>query len=203
MGQDITQYFRDLADLFAQIEVTDEQGDYLPLATGLERAVALISSQPSRNGKVIFIGNGGSATIASHQAIDYWKNGGIPAIAFNDAALLTCISNDFGYEQVFEKPIERFADARDILVAISSSGQSENILRGVRAASARGCQVITMSGFDKANPLRSLGTLNFYVPASFYGFVEISHLCLCHSIIDAIISRSASEGRLAHPLRGV
>ena len=195
MGQDITQYFRDLADLFAQIEVTDAQGNHLSLSTGLERAVALISSQPSRNGKVIFIGNGGSAAIASHQAIDYWKNGGISAIAFNDAALLTCISNDFGYEQVFEKPIEQFADARDILIAISSSGQSENILRGVRAANARGCQVITMSGFDKVNPLRSLGMLNFYVPAAFYGYVEISHLCLCHSIIDVVISRSALEYR--------
>lgn len=115
------------------------------------------------------------------------------AIAFNDACLLTCISNDFGYQYVFEKPIEMFAAVDDILVAISSSGRSENILRGVGAAKNKGCNIITMSGFDPDNPLRSTGNINFYVPSHSYGYVEISHLSLCHYIVDTIIGRKNAQ----------
>ena len=135
-------------------------------------------------GKIIFIGNGGSAGIASHQAVDYWKNGKIRAIAFNDAALLTCVSNDYGYAHVFEKPLEMFAQSQDILFAISSSGRSENIVRGVRAAKKTGCQVITFSGFALDNPLRTLGDINFYVASQEYGPVEIAHLTLSHYLLD-------------------
>src|SRR3989338_10846589 len=96
--------------------------------------------------KVILIGNGGSAAIASHEALDFWRGSGIPAISFNDPAHLTCIANDFGYEHVFSRPIEIFAQKGDILIAISSSGRSENILKGVQAARQKGCYVITLSG---------------------------------------------------------
>jgi D-sedoheptulose 7-phosphate isomerase len=135
----------------------------------------------------MFIGNGGSAAIASHQAVDFWKNGGVRAIAFNDTSLLTCIGNDYGFAQVFEKPVEMFADAGDVLIAISSSGRSENILRGARAARERGCHVVTLSGFAADNPLRALGHLNFYAPGQGYGLVEITHLSICHAICDAIV----------------
>jgi len=143
---------------------------------------------------VIFIGNGGSAATASHQAIDYWKNGGMRAVAFNDASLLTCVSNDFGYQHVFEKPMEMFADAGDVLFAISSSGRSENILRGVAAATIKGCHVVTMSGFAPDNPLRRAGYLNFYVPSQSYGYVEITHLSLCHCIVDCIVDEAKTSG---------
>ncbi|HAM59185.1 MAG TPA: phosphoheptose isomerase, partial [Candidatus Rokubacteria bacterium] len=126
--------------------------------------------------------------IASHQAVDYWKNGGMRAVAFNDPSLLTCVSNDFGYRHVFAKPIEMFADAGDALIAISSSGQSENILRGVEAARRARCRVITLSGFRPDNPLRRLGELNFWVPTDSYGHVEITHLAICHSVVDAIMA---------------
>ena len=132
-----------------------------------------------------------SAAIASHQAVDYWKNGGMRAVAFNDSSLLTCVGNDYGYPHVFEKPVEMFADSGDILIAISSSGRSENILRGSKAALSKGCGLITMSGFTVDNPLRSMGRLNFYAPSSFYGYVEITHLALCHCIVDSIIERRA------------
>ena len=147
--------------------------------------------QSLKKKKVIFIGNGGSAAIASHLSVDYWKNGGMRAIAFNDTSLLTCIGNDYGYPFVFEKPIEMFADEGDVLIAISSSGKSDNILNGAKMARKMKCPVITMSGFKSDNPLRSLGDLNFYVPAptGAYGFVEIAHLTLCHCIVDMIIDR--------------
>tara|TARA_Y100000588_G_C13419045_1_gene570784 strand:- start:133 stop:522 length:390 start_codon:yes stop_codon:yes gene_type:complete len=118
---------------------------------------------------------------------DFWKNGGIRSVAFNDSSLLTCISNDYGYKHVFEKPIEMFADPGDVLLAVSSSGKSENILKGVEAALMKECHVLTFSGFSNDNPLRSLGDLNFYVPSDEYGPVEIIHLSICHCILDTII----------------
>ena len=132
----------------------------------------------------MFIGNGGSATIASHMAIDFSKNGGMRALAFNDGAALTCLGNDLGYENVFAQQIEMLASNRDLLVAISSSGSSPNILNGVAAARKAGREIITMSGFSKQNPLRKLGDLNLYVGSQEYGFVEAAHLGLCHAWID-------------------
>lgn len=193
MGASIQQYFETLAGLFSAIQVTDSQKISMDLSDGLSVGMGLIVAQTSLGRKVIFIGNGGSAGIASHQAVDYWKNGGMRAVAFNDASLLTCIGNDFGYPHVFAKPIEMFADSGDILVAISSSGRSENILLGVEAAKGRGCKVITMSGFSSDTPLRLMGDLNFYVPSDSYGYVEITHLALCHCMLDAIISRQGRK----------
>lgn len=139
-----------------------------------------------KNGKkIIFIGNGGSAAIANHQATDYWKNGGIKSISFSDSSMLTCLSNDFGYEHVFAKPIEGFADKGDIVFAISSSGKSENILNGVKMALDKGCKVVTFSGFLHDNPLRKLGDVNFYVSSNSYGTVEVVHHLLIHSILEA------------------
>lgn len=189
---DSTSYLKNLGDLFLKIEVTDASGKKISLDDGIEQAVQMIVDTHNKRKKVIFIGNGGSAAIASHQSVDYWKNGGMRAIAFNDTSLLTCIGNDYGYPFVFEKPIEMFADQKDLLIAISSGGKSENILNGVKMAKALNCPAITMSGFKNDNPLRSKGDLNFYVPAptGAYGFVEIAHLTLCHCFVDAIIDRN-------------
>ena len=185
-------YLKGLGDVLLKIEVTKAGGQAQSLEAGMEDAVKMVSEQGNKRKKIIFIGNGGSAAIASHQSVDYWKNGGMRAIAFNDTSLLTCIGNDYGYPFVFEKPIEMFADPGDVLIAISSSGKSDNILNGVKMAKKKGLTAITMSGFKTDNPLRSLGDINFYVPAptGAYGFVEIAHLTLCHCIVDAIIDRN-------------
>lgn len=186
-AEDITRYFSQLGSLFKETQVTDAKGAPLELSQGIREAIDLIQGQSARGKKIIFIGNGGSSSIASHQATDFLKNGGIKAIAFTDPSLLTCISNDLGYPRVFEVPIKMLAEGEDVLVAISSSGRSENILRGVEAARGKGCEVITMSGFTSDNPLRKTGRLNFYVPSDSYGYVEISHLTLCHCILDMMM----------------
>lgn len=180
-----------LARVFKRVQATDVAGKRLAVPAALERTVALVLRQAKAGRKVIFIGNGGSAAIASHQSVDLWKNGGVKATAFNDASLLTCVSNDFGYRHVFEKPVGMFAEAGDVLIAISSSGKSENILRGVAAGRARRTHVVTMSGFKRNNPLRSKGDVNFYVPSGDYGPVEITHLALCHAVTDAVMERNA------------
>ena len=181
-------YFDQLARLSEQFKATDDQGYSLSFAQGVNQAAKIVAEQTQqKSNKVIFIGNGGSAAVASHQAIDYWRNGGFRAIAFNDGALLTCIGNDFGYEQVFSKPISMFAQSGDVLIAISSSGQSANILAGVAQARKLGCFIITLSAFKSDNPLCQLGDLNFYVTTQSYGFAEITHLSICHCILDGLM----------------
>jgi D-sedoheptulose 7-phosphate isomerase len=180
------EYYDTLWGLKSCIQATDAIGQTFNFYEGIERACNLIQSQANDGFKLIFIGNGASAAISSHMATDFWKSGGIRAMAFNDSSLLTCVGNDYGYEQLFEKPVEMFSDPGDILMAISSSGRSVNILNGVKAARKKDCQVITFSGFQAENPLRVLGDLNFYVPASAYGPVEVLHHSICHCLLDTL-----------------
>jgi D-sedoheptulose 7-phosphate isomerase len=181
-------YLAELGQVLTQVQCASGAGA-LTLGDGLEQAVALVTGQTVKGRKVMFVGNGGSAAIASHQATDYLKNGGMRALAFNDPSMLTCLSNDLGYEHVFEKQVQMLGEPGDVLIAISSSGKSENILRAVAAGAAVGTRTITMSGFAPDNPLRQRGELAFYVPSHSYGFVEIAHLALCHCIVDTIMGR--------------
>ena len=181
------KYYSNLSGLLVAIRVSAKDGMSLGFSEGIEVAGELILSSVDTGRKLIFIVNGASAAISSHMAADYCKNGGMRAMTFNDAALLTCIGNDLGYRHVFEKPIEIFADVGDVLIAISSSGKSENILRGLEAAKAKQCRLITLSGMESDNPLRSSGHLNFYVASHSYGYVEIIHHSICHCILNIII----------------
>ena len=179
---------RSLFDLYDQTQVTTTQNQSLELTEGLEQAVLMIKAAAERRSKLFFIGNGGSAAIASHMAVDFWKNLGIAAMTFNDGPLLTCLSNDEGYDQVFKRSVGMFAQKGDILVAISSSGQSQNILNAVQAAIEHEMQVITLSGFHADNHLRRCGDLNFYVPAAHYGYVEVLHHAICHCWVDTLMA---------------
>lgn len=181
------KYFDGLIDNLKSMQVADSEGNPMDIYEGIEKVAQAVIAVSNAGRKLIFIGNGASASISSHMSTDYWKNGNIRSIAFNDSSLLTCISNDYGYKHVFEKPVEMFADAGDMLFAISSSGKSENILRATQAARSGKCQVVTFSGFAKDNPLSSMGDYNFYVASPDYGPVEIIHLSICHCICDTII----------------
>lgn len=140
-------------------------------------------------GKTMFwIGNGGSAAIAVHSTLDYFRTGNIKTQAFYDGPMLTCLGNDFGYPSVFQKPLSLFATPGDMLMAISSSGKSANILNAVETAREKGCFIVTLSGFGTDNPLRSMGDLNFYVAANHYGHVELCHAILCHAFLDLFMA---------------
>lgn len=186
MANSVENYYENLWVLIRSIQVTNQGGVEMDFQRGVEWTCNLILAQAQEDHKLIFIGNGGSAAISSHLATDFWKNGGIRALAFNDSSLLTCIGNDYGYEHLFAKPISMFANPGDILMAISSSGRSANILNGVKAAREKNCHVITLSGFHSHSPLRSLGDLNFFVPAEAYGAVEVVHHSICHCILDTV-----------------
>jgi len=193
MKKNIKGYHKNFLKLINAIKITGNKRKALNFYDGILIACKIIERQAKAGGKIFFIGNGGSAAIASHMAIDFWKNLGIPAMSFNDNSLLTCISNDFGYENVFAKPIEFFAGKNDILFAISSSGNSRNILKGAEAMLAKKGRVITLSGFKENNPLSSKGICNFYVPAHEYGSVEVIHQYICHFIFDTIMEHKSKR----------
>lgn len=164
--------------------VTDQAGADVSPLDGVTRWVALTRAMHERGGHLYIIGNGGSAALASHMAADACKNGHLRALAFNDPALLTATSNDLSYDQVFSMPLERLARAGDLLIAISSSGNSPNIVRALEARRALGVAAVTLSGMRADNRSRTLGDLNFYVPLSRYGWAESAHQVILHYWFD-------------------
>ena len=122
-------------------------------------------------------------------SVDLTKVAKVRSINFNETDLLTCYSNDYGYDRVFEKAIENYAIKGDVLIAISSSGRSKNIINAVRKAKSLDLKVITFSGFSRDNPLRKEGDLNFWINSKAYNIVEISHQTLLLSIVDFIVGK--------------
>ena len=147
----------------------------------------LISNTKLNSGKIIIIGNGGSAAIASHVAIDLTKAANIRSINFNEASLLTCLSNDYGYESWVEKALDFYADNNDMVILISSSGQSKNIINGAKKALEIGIPLITLTGFSEDNPLNKLGNINFWADSSTYNIVESIHQMWLLSVVDYLI----------------
>lgn len=137
------------------------------------------------------IGNGASASMASHFSADLAKNAHLHTEVFSDLSLVTAIANDLGYDQVFSEPLSRRASEGDMLVAISSSGRSRNILEAVEVAGKRGLTVVTLSAMAPDNPLRRAGDLNFYVAAETYGHAETAHAAILHHWMDMMESHGA------------
>lgn len=182
-----TGFFRALLQCLEKTQVTRTiHTSALSVEKGLKEFEDSARAAHKAGAKVIFVGNGGSAAIASHMAVDYAKNKGVRAVAFNDAAMLTCLSNDYGYDRVFSKQLEFYATKNDVVVIISSSGRSLNIVAAADAARSLQCRkLVTLSGMNPHNTLRCRGELNFYVPCADYGLVELSHLALLHSVASA------------------
>ena len=143
----------------------------------------------SRGGKVITVGNGGSAAIASHVSVDLTKAAGIRAACFNESSLITCFSNDFGYENWVTKALESFADDNDVVILISSSGQSKNIINAAKYCTDCGLYLITLSGFNETNSLRPFGQISLWANSQDYNHVETTHQTWLLAVIDYIISQ--------------
>jgi D-sedoheptulose 7-phosphate isomerase len=150
----------------------------------MEQAVDFI--KPSR--RIFFIGNGGSNSICSHMMQDYAKIGGFQTFSFSDPSLITCFANDYGYENAVKEWLKIYYQKEDILVAISSSGQSKNILNAVDHVDSMNGKVITLSGFKKDNLLQSRGKINFHIPEENFGIVECFHQVILHVILDELSS---------------
>ncbi len=175
----------------------EELTDALDMIEGLD-ADALVrrfAEWHAARSRVFFVGNGASAAISDHMAADYMKTGGFSAFSLNSAAALTAIANDYGYQEVFARQLHAHACARDVLVAISSSGKSLNIIGAVKEARALGMHVVTLSGFSPDNPLRKLGHENIHVPSKRYGVVEVAHHAILHEVLDRVVKYVASPFR--------
>jgi D-sedoheptulose 7-phosphate isomerase len=155
--------------------------------TSLEMLAGVLNDTLTTGSSIYLIGNGGSAAIAEHMAVDMTKNAKLRAISFSSAATITCISNDLGYENVFKKMISSFLKRGDVLIAISSGGESINIINAVLEARKLGGKVITLTGFNKENSIGALGDINLWVNSDAYGYVEIIHNLLLHYASDKII----------------
>ena len=147
-----------------------------------------------REGKhLFFIGNGGSTAIASHMTADYMKNGRMKTISLYDSSVVTCLGNDYGYEQVFSRSLEYLGENGDLLVAISSSGNSPNIVNAIQTAKEKGMKVVTLSGFQRRNRISMSGDYNIYVPVSRYGMVESIHNLILQEIVDVLMECDSEE----------
>jgi D-sedoheptulose 7-phosphate isomerase len=179
----VRSYFDTLDRVLHAVEVTDRTGNTVDQKSGLSSAAQAVT-RASAAGKTIFvIGNGGSAGIASQVSYAFTHFKGVATLCLNDPSALTGIGADHGYAQVFSRQLAAHGRSGDYLIAISSSGQSANILNGVAAARDNGLEILTLSGFKPQNPLRRTGDLNLYIDSDSYGFVEVSHLALCHAIM--------------------
>ena len=150
---------------------------------------ALVQTKKN-NAKIMIFGNGGSAAIASHVSVDLTKNANIRSVNFNEADLITCFSNDYGYERWIEKAIDFYADDKDVLILISSSGKSLNMINACKAARNRKIsKIITFTGHNKNNALSKLGDINFWIDSKAYNFVENTHQTWLLTIVDLIIGK--------------
>ena len=140
--------------------------------------------------KILIFGNGGSAAIASHFSIDLTKNAKIRCTNYNESDLITCFSNDYGYERWVEMAIRYYGNKGDVLIVISSSGKSKNIINGCIAAKKKKfLKIITLTGHSINNPVKKLGDINLWVNSKAYNYIENIHQFWLLSLVDLIIGK--------------
>ena len=172
------RYFNDVAKVINSSPVED-----------LKQLCEIIKTIKRSNSKIIIAGNGGSAAISSHLAVDFTKAGKIRAINFNEADLITCFANDYGYENWIKEALVSYCDPADLIILISSSGRSPNMLEAAKWANQEKISLITATGFDKENPLRSQGKINLWVDSHSYNVVEMAH----HIWLLGVVEQIAAE----------
>jgi len=150
----------------------------------IDQSVELILECKKNNGKVYVVGNGGSSSIASHVSVDFAKVANVSSDTFNNANLITCFANDYGHDNWVKEAIRAYTNQNDMLILISSSGTSKNIVNAAQYCKDNNIPLITLSGFDNDNPLTQLGNVNIYVPSNKYNFIEMAHNIILVSIVD-------------------
>lgn len=170
--------------LLGNCEITGKNGSLLGAEPGITVALQILTQVRGNGGSVYVIGNGGSAAVASHAVIDLINVAKLRAFTLNEPSVLTCIVNDYGYENAYSRLLEHMARPGDVLIAISSGGRSMNIRNAATQVTSNGGSVITLSGFSQDNPLRSLGDVNIWLDASDYGLVEVGHQFILHNMSD-------------------
>jgi D-sedoheptulose 7-phosphate isomerase len=186
MSKQWKQNVQELCDILIKISILDNSSNVLYPDVAFEKWKELTLELLENDKTVFFVGNGASASMASHFAADVAKNAGIRTNVFTDTALMTALANDLCYEEVYAEPLRWNMKAGDMLVAISSSGNSPNIVRAVKTAQSLNGTVVTLSAMGEDNEIRKLGDLNFYAPAQTYGLAETAHAAILHYWMDMV-----------------
>ena len=166
--------------ILEKAEFSDHEGSSLDYEKGIQKNLEMLESLRDRCGNLFLVGNGGSAGVVSHILTDFINVNKLNARTLHESSLLSCMSNDYGYENSFSESLSTLAKEKDLLIAVSSSGCSPNIHNAVKSVKKVGGEVITLSGFGHDNPLRSMGDLNIWLDSKSYGLVEIGHLFYLH-----------------------
>jgi len=183
-SQNWSDYVKDSTDFLNALSVRNEQGNELAIDDGFAQWVEITLAAKKARNVVYFVGNGASASMASHFSADLAKNGRMHTQVLTDAGILTAIGNDISFDDVFSFPLSVRGNEGDVLITISSSGNSPNVVKAIGMAKSLGMKVITVSGLKEDNTSRKSGHLNFYLPATTYGYVEATHGVVLHHWMD-------------------
>ncbi len=180
------ELIKKIQDTEVWIKNENKCADY---SVGIQLLLERFTEHKKNGSQVFFIGNGGSSAIASHMTADFMKNGGMKTYSLYDNAVTTCMGNDYGYEYIFSKPLEFLLNPDDLVVAISSSGNSKNICNAINVAHDRNAEIITFTGFHPDNYVKQAGHINVYVPCEKYVIVESIDNRVLQQIVDLIMER--------------
>jgi|TARA_B100000780_G_C21057557_1_gene424953 D-sedoheptulose 7-phosphate isomerase len=146
----------------------------------------LVKKVKVKKKKILIFGNGAGQSIANHFSVDLTKNANIRCMSFSEGNHLTCYSNDYSFEMWIIKTIEKYYDNGDLVILISASGKSKNILDTVKFCNKNKIEYITLSGFGKNTPLNRNSKKNIFVNSKSFNIIEITHLYILIQIVDLI-----------------
>ena len=153
--------------------------------TFFDQLVQLTVKTKRVNGRFFFIGNGASGAFSNHMALDWSKNGGVNSFSLSDSALITALSNDYSYEDAFIEFLRiRKVNKNDVIITVSSSGNSNNIINVLNYCKTDKLTSVAFSGLKENNKSRSLANFSLYVPKKTYGIVECIHQIFLHLWLD-------------------
>ena len=153
----------------------------------INETVDLIKKKRNSNNTIYLVGNGGSSSISSHVSVDFAKVAGIKSKTFNEANIITCFANDYGHDKWVREAIKAYCSKEDLIILISSSGKSLNIINAAKYCNENNYDLITFSGFESDNPLSKLGKINFHVDSKNYNHIEMTHHIILVSIVDIFV----------------
>ncbi len=185
-----------IVSIMEELSITDKDGKNIDIDEGFRILEKKILELKKNKNSLFVIGNGACASIASHLSADLAKNGKIRTRVFTDLALLTAMANDNGYKNVFSDSMEIWSNTGDILVTISSSGNSQNIIKAIETAQNIGVFCISLSAMKKGNTSRRIGDLNIYIPAKEYGNAEVIHSMILHYLTDNMLMNMIKKNSL-------
>lgn len=185
----VKKYFEDVSETLKNTLVSDIAGATIELEKAFDLLIDKSKKIRDKQGVFYFVGNGASATMSEHMSHDWFQNADVLTYTVSETAHITAIANDLSYEDVFSYRLGKAASDKDMLIAISSSGNSPNVVKAIKTAKEKGLYVVTVTGMSKNNKANKLGDMNFYVSLDTYGMIEAAHAVLLHCWLDLFLEK--------------